>query len=354
MSDHDTNDPELIERIHRDLARLPVADLPSPAPVMERGRRRKRIAFVRTSVLAALLAAALIVPLVQLSGLRGNGRPGPVSPPGPSPSHPEIFRATGTPPLSGLRCPTPARPVAYNVNIQPAAGAPGSTVFVTGNTPLFSPAARYIGPTGKIGFWFNLPPNGWENIYSTVPAPTANSGAPIVHLGEASVQGRCSYRVTFTVPDMPPGSYPLVLIEHVHGSSSAFEPINFEVTAPNLDPNYTPAARLLAGVIPAYPASGVLTQDPGWFNSAFTPTDAWAYSEGTYNVSVYAGEDRSVALIIVLRTNRSTRQRTEDRYPSPTSGGVLTITHVQGDTVFLSQGGHVFTFDLATRTFGRV
>jgi hypothetical protein len=39
-------------------------------------------------------------------------------------------------------------------------------------------------------------------------------GAPVVHLGEASVAGQCSYRVTFTIPDVPPGIYGIVAIEH--------------------------------------------------------------------------------------------------------------------------------------------
>lgn len=67
------NDTDLIERIRTDLGRLPVRDLPSPVPAMGRGRRRRRAAFVRTGFLALLLAVAVIVPLVQLSGLRGQG-----------------------------------------------------------------------------------------------------------------------------------------------------------------------------------------------------------------------------------------------------------------------------------------
>jgi hypothetical protein len=234
----DQHDADLIERIRRGLGRIPVRDLPSPVSAMERGRRRRRVAAIRNGILSTVLAIAVVVPLVELSGLRGSGGSGPVSPPRSTPRHAVVFHATGTPPPPGERCPTPTRSVGYAVNVQPTTGAPGSEVVVTGNTPLFAPSGKYLGPSGKIGFWFNLPWNAWENIYSTLPPPSTNAGMPVLHLGEALVQGRCSYRVTFTVPDMPPGIYPLVLIEHVPGSSAALaKPISFHVTAPGVTTN---------------------------------------------------------------------------------------------------------------------
>lgn len=57
-------------------------------------------------------------------------------------------------------------------------------------------------------------------------------GAPVIHLGEANVEGVCSYRVTFAVPDVMPGDYALVVIEHGRSGAAALgEPINFSVTA---------------------------------------------------------------------------------------------------------------------------
>lgn len=101
---------------------------------------------------------------------------------------------------------------------------------MNGNTPLFSEAGRYVGPTGKIGFWLNLPFGDWTHVYFGQTPPPSNNGAPVVHLGEANVEGQCSYRVTFMVPNIAPGRYKIVPIEHGGGGSAAFSPVEFRVT----------------------------------------------------------------------------------------------------------------------------
>jgi hypothetical protein len=104
-------------------------------------------------------------------------------------------------------------------------------VTMSGNTPLFNEAGHYLGPSGKIGFWFNLPFDTWEYAYSSQGPPTSNNGIPVFHLGEARVVGQCSYRVTFRVPDVLPGTYGIVPIEHSRGGSAALgKPIEFLVT----------------------------------------------------------------------------------------------------------------------------
>lgn len=104
--------------------------------------------------------------------------------------------------------------------------------MVSGNTPLFNKAGRYLGPNGKIGFWFNLPSGAMGQMYFGGPPPSTNQGSPVIHLGEANVQGKCSYRVTFQVPNLTPGTYTLVIIEHSRGGyASLGKPIDFRVTA---------------------------------------------------------------------------------------------------------------------------
>ena len=155
----------------------------------------------------------------------------------PTPTRPATiqhvaFRAVGSPPPPGGRCPTPPRPDAYGVSVQPTTGSTGSTVQVSGNTPLFNEAGRYLRPTGKIGFWFNLPPDGWIHVYFGQTTPSTNQGSPVIHLGEANVEGECSYHVTFAVPNVTPGNYSLVVIEHGRGSSAEVDvPIDFRVMA---------------------------------------------------------------------------------------------------------------------------
>jgi hypothetical protein len=143
------------------------------------------------------------------------------------------FRAVGSPPPAGERCPTPPRPDPYAISAQPTAGSSGSTVEVSENTPLINKAGRYLRPNGKIGFWFNLPPEALGHMYVASPPPSTYQGSPVIHLGEASVPGKCSYRVTFHVPNVTPGTYTLVIIEHSHSSggyAQLGEPIYFRVT----------------------------------------------------------------------------------------------------------------------------
>jgi hypothetical protein len=114
--------------------------------------------------------------------------------------------------------------------IRPTAAPAGSTVEMTGNTPLFAKSGRYVGPTGKIGFWFNLPFGDWVHVYFGQVPRSSNKGAPVIDLGEANVEGKCSYRVAFTVPNVPPGRYQIVPIQHGRGSSAAFRSIDLRVT----------------------------------------------------------------------------------------------------------------------------
>jgi hypothetical protein len=141
------------------------------------------------------------------------------------------FHATGTPPVEGHRCRASHRSEGgYRTLIGPTEGRPGTSVEVAGATPLFAESGRYRGPRGRIGLWFNLPFAAWTRVYSSSEPPTAKNGVPVIHLGEATVAGLCSYRITFRVPSVPPGRYLIVPIEHGLGSSAAFAPLAFRVS----------------------------------------------------------------------------------------------------------------------------
>lgn len=58
-----------------------------------------------------------------------------------------------------------------------------------GNTPLFNKNGRYLGPTGKIGFWFNLPFDDWVYVYSDQGPPSSNKEIPVILLGEGERRG---------------------------------------------------------------------------------------------------------------------------------------------------------------------
>jgi hypothetical protein len=185
-------------------------------------------------VVKVLILAAVLAGLA--AGCTG-GEPGPAHPATPTATSGTAdqqvrFRFFGSPPPAGARCRTPSRSEgAYTVLIGPTAGKPGSMVTMSENTPLFNKAGHYLGPSGKIGFWFNLPFADWPAAYSSQGLPSSNNGVPVFHLGEAPVEGQCSYRVTFRVPEVPPGIYGIVPIEHSGGGSAALgKPIEFRVS----------------------------------------------------------------------------------------------------------------------------
>jgi hypothetical protein len=140
------------------------------------------------------------------------------------------FHASGSPTPSSGRCRTPQGRDAYRPFASPASGTGGSSVTITGNTPLFAKSGRYVGPEGLIGFWWNLAPAEWEHVYFGQTPPATNQGAAVIHLGEVLVKDRCSYRVSFLVPDVPPGVYAIVPIEHGHGGAAALATLEFRVT----------------------------------------------------------------------------------------------------------------------------
>jgi len=155
----------------------------------------------------------------------------------PSPSSAAVsvsdlrFHSSGTPPIEGHRCPASHRSEGgYRTLIGPTEGQAGTSVEIAGATPLFAKSGRYLGPRGRIGFWFNLPFSAWARVYSDAGPPRASNGVPVVRLGEASVAGFCAYRVTFRVPSVPPGRYLIVPIEHEGHGAAAFAPLAFRVT----------------------------------------------------------------------------------------------------------------------------
>jgi hypothetical protein len=184
------------------------------------------------------LISAAIVAVAAVSCTGGSAAPtaapptSSAAPNGTTQQQPR-FEFFGSPAPADARCPEPSRAEgAYAILVGPTNGRPGTKVFVTENVPLFNKAGRYLGPKGKIGFWFNLPFNRWTSAYTTAGPPHSANGVPVVHLGEATVAGHCSYRVMFTVPNVPPGIYGIVAIEHIDGNAAALgRPIEFRVTS---------------------------------------------------------------------------------------------------------------------------
>ena len=95
-------------------------------------------------------------------------------------------------------------------------------------------------PITKVVAWWNLKWERWSSALSKTEQPAAAGTGPVQLLGEASVEGMCDYEISFSVPEVDPGAYELVVIyqgRDVEGfpSYAAFEPVRFQVTGATSD-----------------------------------------------------------------------------------------------------------------------
>jgi hypothetical protein len=132
----------------------------------------------------------------------------------PSPSERLIERAQQE--LDTLQlppnCPVPARG-GYG-DLSTDSGAPGDRVTISGPMPFGRKDGSYdMSGEARMIVWWNASPDDWPSLssFSEVrPSPVVD-GSPLLRLGEHG-GGSCMLSVTFTVPDVPPGEYPIVIL----------------------------------------------------------------------------------------------------------------------------------------------
>jgi Tol biopolymer transport system component len=132
-----------------------------------------------------------------------------------SPTDSEIQQAQTE--LDSLQVP-PVCPVPSKGGLGAAAstteGAPGDTVTLTGPMPFQRFDGSYMtdGRTGMVAWW-NAGPKTWEHIGLSMTSNASPAGAgPVVRVGEGGI-GACSFSIRFTVPDVPPGEYPISVLQ---------------------------------------------------------------------------------------------------------------------------------------------
>jgi hypothetical protein len=154
---------------------------------------------------------------------------------GPEASHVQQERTVQA--LDSFEVLTPECPTrtSYEPVIAPAAGPSGTIVEING--PIATEGSEGGGwgaPLARLEAWWNLDPSdpdGWTSVFTDDPTPYGPG--PVEPVGRWFADGTCTYTVSFRVPEVSPGTYPIALIgsgPDVLGPSSSASAVWFEVT----------------------------------------------------------------------------------------------------------------------------
>jgi hypothetical protein len=126
-------------------------------------------------------------------------------------------------------CPMPATG-GFGATLSTTGGAPGDVVTIDGPMPFRDEDGSFdrSGDTRMIAWW-NASPEDWALLssFSKVEPSPAEEG-PLLRLGEGG-RGACSFSIGFTVPDVPPGDYPIVVLGEGGGGSTMVAALTFTV-----------------------------------------------------------------------------------------------------------------------------
>jgi hypothetical protein len=78
--------------------------------------------------------------------------------------------------------------------------------------------------------WWNAAPEDWPHLssYSTVDPTPAIDGSPLLRVGEDG-GNVCTFSFTFAVPDVPPGDYPIIVLQEGGGGATIEAALVFHV-----------------------------------------------------------------------------------------------------------------------------
>ncbi len=138
--------------------------------------------------------------------------------------------ASSTPP----DCPTVSEG-GYQIELSETSGTPGSSVEVSGPTPLYAEDGSYRPPDSEIQLWWNADPDEWESVLPGGQEPVAERPGDVVLIGTAQLAGTCTFSTTFTVPDSPAGSYRIVPVDFGWEDKDSFSTTFFGAHAPTFE-----------------------------------------------------------------------------------------------------------------------
>ena len=194
----------------------------------ERRDKRRRI---QAGVVGIVAAIGIFVLLLQaFSPIGGRVQVPPLGEPTPTGQPTPTDQPTPTPPSC-----TPVEGQ-YHASLTPSSGPAGSSVQVSGPRPLYNYDESPPFDSSPLTFevWWNVTPDQWERLLPswTGPSPSPTGPGNVVLVGEVTTEPVCEFQLQFTVPDVPPGSYPIVVMEIWDGGGALYDSDlqTFEVT----------------------------------------------------------------------------------------------------------------------------
>jgi hypothetical protein len=109
----------------------------------------------------------------------------------------------------------------YSVSASATQAVPGDAITLSGRVPFQHEDGSYdeLG-TGQMVGWWNVMPSDWTNLVSGSPSPSpAVGGQAIAQLGIAPMIS-CEFSIPFTIPDVPPGDYPVLVLQEGGGGAA--------------------------------------------------------------------------------------------------------------------------------------
>lgn len=195
----------------------------------ERHRRQSRILAGLVALLVVAGATSLLV--------RAFGFPGGPAGDGASLVAAADDQATPTPEETPEETPTPPNcPVVgeggYQATLAPASGTPGSTVMISGPVPMYRPDGTYDPARElEIEIWWNVASNEWDILLPGGDEPSPGGPGPVQVVAEEDVSDMCSFQLEFTVPDVPSGTYNVLVLEVGGDGAAVYSETPFEVTS---------------------------------------------------------------------------------------------------------------------------
>ena len=119
----------------------------------------------------------------------------------------------------------------FGAMLSTESGTPGSTVAIQGLMPFQHEDGSYdtAGKTTMVAWWNAVSDDEPYLLPFSTVQPSPVGPGEIVRLGDGGT-GACSFTITFTVPDVPSGDYPIVVIEEVPDGGTLWASLTFHVT----------------------------------------------------------------------------------------------------------------------------